>query len=318
MNTTAPIEVIVGDADTDMRLDVFVGAQPGVVSRSAAERMIEGGYVTVDGAIRPKRHTVSAGECVIITPPPPLTHHIEPEAIPLDIRYEDDDLIVLSKQAGLVVHPAHGNWSGTLVNALAYHSRELGGLQGEDRPGIVHRLDKDTSGLMLVAKTDAAQAHLQDQIRLREIDRRYLCLVHGNIAPETATIDAPIARDRDDRMLMTVSDRPGARGAITTLTVMERLEAGRYDNGFTLVECKLYTGRTHQIRVHMRYIDHPVVGDPVYGRGNDRANHGLHRQFLHSYRLTFVHPTSGEEMEFVDTLPDDLQLILDNIKDGTT
>jgi 23S rRNA pseudouridine1911/1915/1917 synthase len=212
-----------------------------------------------------------------------------------------------------VVHPAHGHWSGTLVNALLAHSMELGKLQGEERPGIVHRLDKDTSGLMLVGKTDRAQGRLQEAIKIRSVDRRYLTLVHGWIAPDTGMVDAPLARDPQDRMRIHVSDSFGAKQAVTTFTVLERFEAGRYDDGFTLLECKLYTGRTHQIRVHMKYIGHPVVGDPVYGKGTLKANHDLTRQFLHSYRLKLTHPITGETLEFDDPLPEDLQAVLDTI-----
>jgi 23S rRNA pseudouridine1911/1915/1917 synthase len=228
------------------------------------------------------------------------------EDIPLDIRFEDDHMIVLSKQAGLVVHPAEGNWTGTLVHALLAHSDELGTLQGDERPGIVHRLDKDTSGLMMVAKSDEAQLALQEAIKIRSVDRRYLTLVHGRIAPDSGMIDAPLGRDQRERMKMAVSDSPTAKQSVTTFRVLERFEAGRYDDGFTLLECKLYTGRTHQIRVHMAYIDHPCVGDQVYGQRKIKADLGLERQFLHAYRLQLTHPITGEELRFVDSPPEDL------------
>ena len=311
-------EYVVDDEFIGLRLDAFVATCEGVVSRSAASKLIEHGDVLVNGRSYPKRYMVKAGDVVSIEIPASPSSELIAEEIPLDIRYEDDDLIVLSKQAGLVVHPAHGHWSGTLVNALLAHQKEWGTQQGEDRLGLVHRLDKDTSGLMVVAKTDEAQIDLQEQIRVREMDRRYLALVHGWIAPDSGTIDAPIGRDPRDRLLMRVTDAKNSRGAITTFRVLERFEAGRYDNGFTLVECKLYTGRTHQIRVHMDYIHHPVVGDPVYGRGNDRANHNLKRQFLHSYYLSFEHPSMGEIMTFKDGLPSDLQAIYDAIEIDST
>jgi 23S rRNA pseudouridine1911/1915/1917 synthase len=215
-------------------------------------------------------------------------------------------MIVLSKQAGLVVHPAEGNWTGTLVHALLAHSDTLGSLQGEDRPGIVHRLDKDTSGLMMVAKTDVAQIALQQAIQIRSVDRRYLTLVHGRIAPDSGLIDAPLSRDPRERMRMAVSDATSAKQSVTTFRVLERFEAGRFDDGFTLLECKLYTGRTHQIRVHMAYIHHACVGDQVYGQRKLKADLGLERQFLHSHRLRFEHPITGEPMAFVDAPPDDL------------
>ena len=305
---------IVDDEFVGLRLDAFVATCDGVVSRSAAAKLVEDGDVHVNGRSYSKSYMVKAGDEVEIEIPPAEQHALLAEEIPLDIRFEDEHLIVLSKQAGLVVHPAPGHRSGTLVNALLAHEQEWGTKQGEDRLGIVHRLDKDTSGLMLVAKDDATQVALQNQIRLRQIDRRYLCLVHGWIAPDTGEIEAPLGRDPKDRLMMTVRGGTGSRGAITTFRVLERFEAGRFDNGFTLVECKLFTGRTHQIRVHMSYIDHPVVGDPVYGRGNDRANHGLHRQFLHSWSLMFTHPATGEVMRFTDGLPAELQAVYNAIE----
>ncbi|MCL2818610.1 MAG: RluA family pseudouridine synthase [Actinomycetia bacterium] len=305
---------IVDDEFVGMRLDAFVATCDGVVSRSAAAKLIEGDDVLVNGRSYPKRYMVKSGDEVTVDIPPSPSSELIAQDIPLDIRYEDDELIVLSKQAGLVVHPAQGHWSGTLVNALLAHQKEWGTKQGEDRLGIVHRLDKDTSGLMLVAKTDEAQVKLQNQIRLRETDRRYLCLVHGWIAPDSGTIDAPIGRDHRDRLLMRVTDTKSSRGAITTFQVLERFDAGRFDNGYTLVACKLFTGRTHQIRVHMDYIHHPVVGDQVYGRGNDRANRDLKRQFLHSYYLSFTHPTTGDRMEFFDALPADLAAVCEQIE----
>jgi len=307
-------EYVVEDEFVGLRLDAFVATCDGVVSRSAAAKLIDNGDVLVNGRSYPKRYMVKVGDEVSVEIPPNPSSELLAEDIALDIRYEDDDLIVLCKPAGMVVHPAHGHWSGTLVNALLAHQKEWGTKQGNDRLGIVHRLDKDTSGLMMVAKNDETQVALQNQIRLREVDRRYLSLVHGWIAPDTGTVDAPIGRDKRDRLLMRVTDDKGSRGAITSFRVLERFEAGRYDNGFTLVECKLYTGRTHQIRVHMDYIHHAVVGDPVYGRGNERANHHLNRQFLHSYRLVFMHPMTGEVMHFEDALPADLQAIYDVIE----
>ena len=186
-------------------------------------------------------------------------------------------------------------------------------LQGEDRPGIVHRLDMDTSGLMLAAKDDGTQQALQDLIRLRTLDRRYITLVHGYIAADEGTITTGIQRSKRDRLRMTVTDNPQAREAITTFRVLDRFEAQRFDDGFTLVECHLYTGRTHQIRVHMRHIHHSCVGDQAYGRGDDRFNHGLRRQFLHSWRISFDHPVTGEHIECRDKLPADLLGILEGL-----
>lgn len=309
------LEHFVTGEEAGQRLDVFLGSLEGLASRSAAQRLLAENNVLVDGASVSKRHIVRAGEHIEVHVPAYDRGDLVPEAIPLDIRYEDEHLIVLSKPAGLVVHPAHGHWTGTLVHALLAHADELGSLAGEDRPGIVHRLDKDTTGLMLVAKTDAAQSALSDAIKIRAIDRRYLALVHGYITPDTGLVDAPLARDSRDRMRMAVSESASAKQAVTTFRVLERFGAGAYDDGFTLVECKLYTGRTHQIRVHMAYIAHPVVGDQLYGARRLKADLGLERQFLHSYWLRLEHPFTGEALEFVDSLPVDVARVLAGIED---
>ena len=308
---------IVDDLDEGVRLDALLGDLGLFPSRSVAVREIENGRVEVNGSLVPKKYLVRAGDVVRYERYYEPTISLIPENIPLDIRYEDDYLIVLSKQADLVCHPSVGHESGTLANGLIAHCgvEHLGTLQGDDRPGIVHRLDKDTTGLMLVAKDDETQAALQDAIRVKDVDRRYLTLVHGYIAPETGLVDAPIARGGRDRMRMEVSDEPGARSSVTTFTVIERFEAGRFDDGYTLIECKLYTGRTHQIRVHMSYINHPCVGDQLYGACKPRADRQLTRQFLHSWSLDFEHPITHERMAFLDPIPDDLQDCLDGIAD---
>lgn len=315
-----------------VRLDAFVAGLgiDELASRSAAVRLIESGRILVNDQPTTKKRIVIAGDMVHIEIPPRSGENADLEAaydIPLDIRYEDEHLIVLSKQPGLVCHPARGHYGDTLVNALVAHCGigNLAQVQGEDRPGIVHRLDRDTSGLMLAAKTDLAAARLQDGIRARNIDRRYITLVHGNLGHDTGMIDAPIARHVTDRTRMAVSDAPNAKGAITTFEVLERFEAGRSDDGYTLIECHLFTGRTHQIRVHMAYTQHPVVGDPLYGRAAtakarnrnvaEQSEMGLDRQFLHSWRLAFEHPITGEELSFVDMPPQDLQAILDGLAD---
>ena len=312
------VQRTVEEQQAGQRLDSVLATWPELVSRSAATRLIEAGQVTVGDQVATKNYRVAPGDliCAALEAHAPFgpDFTLTPEPIPIDIRYEDDDLIVLSKPAGLVVHPAQGNWTGTLANALAWHFDELGQMQGAERPGIVHRLDKDTSGLMLAAKRDEAQIALQDAIRQRTVDRRYLCLVHGWINQDTGLIDAPLARDGRDPYKRAISDHPSAKSAVTTFTVLERFEAGRFDDGYTLVECKLFTGRTHQIRVHMAYIGHPVVGDPVYGRRAVRANRGLQRQFLHSYSLAFTHPVTGAALAFTDALPADLQSLIDELK----
>lgn len=313
MSPSRYFEHVVTPAETGLRLDVLLGGLEFVTSRSAASRLIEDGLVLVDGNAVQKRHSVKAGERIEVEVPAYDRGDLVAEDIPLDIRFEDRYMIVLSKPAGLVVHPAEGHWTGTLVHALLAHSDDLGGLQGEDRPGIVHRLDKDTSGLMLVAKNDETQLLLQEAIKIRAVDRRYLTLVHGRIAPESGLVDAPLGRDPRERMKMAVSDSANARQSVTTFQVIERFDAGPHDDGYTLLECKLYTGRTHQIRVHMEYIRHPCVGDPVYGQRRPKADIGLERQFLHSYRLTLDHPVTGQHLDFADPLPDDLAEALASI-----
>lgn len=292
--------------EAGMRLDVLLSQLGPLVSRSAAQRLLAGGYVLVNGEIAPKRHITRAGERIDVYPAPAEETSLEAEDIPLDIRFEDPHLIVLSKPAGLVVHPARGHSTGTLVHALLAHTDDLGTQAGDERPGIVHRLDKDTSGLMMVAKDDETQVALSEALKVRSIERRYVALVHGYIAPDTGIIDAPLARHPKDRMRMAVSDHPDAKQSVTTFRVLERFMAGRYDDGYTLVECKLYTGRTHQIRVHMQYIKHPVVGDALYGRNHPKADFGLDRQFLHAYRIAFDHPITGARIDLTDPLPGEL------------
>lgn len=317
------VEALVGPDSDGMRLDSFLATCEGMPSRSACARLVEDGSVTINGtAATTKSERVLLGDRIQATVemPEATPDTLVPNPdIELDIRFEDDYLIVLSKQAGLVCHPSPGHIDDTLANALVAHcgAEHLGMLQGEDRPGIVHRLDMDTSGLMLAAKDDETQRALQDLIRLRTLDRRYITLVHGYIAADEGTITTGIARSRRDRLRMAVSDDPLAREAITTFRVLERFEAGRRDEGYSLLECHLYTGRTHQIRVHMRHTGHPVVGDPLYGRGDERINLGLARQFLHSWHIRFDHPATGQAIELADTLPDDLAHALESLK-GTS
>ena len=308
--------------DEGMRLDALMGERGLYPSRSAAAHAIDDGKVLVAGNLASKKTKVHAGaaivyevdEQVIDTP-------LVGEPIDLDIRYEDDDMIVLSKQAGLICHPSDDHRDGTLVNALIYRygADNLCNVQGEkDRLGIVHRLDMDTTGLMMAAKTDVAGEALMAAIQDHVVDRRYKALVHGVISLEKGMIDAPIARHAKERTRMAIRDCDSAREAITTFTVLERFEPGPKDNGYTLIDCKLFTGRTHQIRVHMEYAKHPLVGDPLYTHSMpkaDSANLGLKRQFLHSFMLTLDHPITGEEMHFEDDLPDDLQAVLDALAD---
>ena len=315
------LEALVGSDADGMRLDAFLAAQQGAPSRSACAKPIEQGSVTINMTpATSKSEKVLLGDRVqALLPDGPAEGGLlvpNPD-IPLDIRFEDDFLIVLSKQIGLVCHPSPGHIDDTLANALVAHCgySRLGLLQGEDRPGIVHRLDMDTTGLMVCAKDDATQQALQDLIRLRILDRRYLALVHGFIAPDEGTIETGIARSRRDPLRMCVSNDPTAREAITTFRTLERFEAGRSDEGYTLIECHLYTGRTHQIRVHMRHAAHPLVGDPLYGKGTERQNLGLARQFLHSWSIAFDHPATGERIALTDCLPDDLAGVLASLGD---
>ena len=311
LHTTVPAD------GAGRRLDAYLGSLDACPSRSACAHLIEAGAVSVNGVVvMSKKYAVAEGDRICVDlPEQAKPGEVLGEPIPLDIRFEDDYLIVLSKQRGLVCHPAHGHESGTLANALVYHCgiEHLGTVQGEDRPGIVHRLDRDTSGLMLAAKDDDTQRALQNLIRTRTLDRRYITLVHGQVAMDEGTINTGIARSTRDRVKMAVSDDPFARQAITTFRVLERFEAQRGDNGYTLLECHLYTGRTHQIRVHMRHINHPCVGDPLYGRNDARADRGLTRQFLHSWRVKFEHPVTGETVECRDELPWDLAAVLDEL-----
>lgn len=308
--------------DAGERLDSLLAARACFASRSAAARAIESGNVFVNGANVVKKYAVAAGDVIVYQEEEEVeAGPVTGQPIDLDIRFEDDDLIVLSKQIGLVCHPSVDHADGTLVNALIYHcgADHLCNVQGEDdRLGIVHRLDRDTSGLMLAAKTDAAGYALMEDIRDRAVDRHYLALVHGVIAPDTGMIDAPIARSANERTRMAVRDVPSARDAVTTFRVLERFEPRQHDDGYTLIDCKLFTGRTHQIRVHMQYAKHPLVGDPVYtanGPKDARAQLGLKRQFLHSFRIRFIHPETSEELEFADNLPRDLDEALCSLGD---
>jgi 23S rRNA pseudouridine1911/1915/1917 synthase len=313
----------VGPEGDGERLDSFLASQDNMPSRSACAKLIESGAVTINSThADSKSEKVCLGDRIQaeVEEPEEVGGPLAPNPyIPLDIRFEDEYLIVLSKQAGLVCHPAPGHVDDTLANALVAHCGygHLGMLQGEERPGIVHRLDRDTSGLMVAAKDDRTQKALQDLIRLRVLDRRYVVLVHGYVAPDDGTIVTGIARSTKDRLRMAVSDDPGAREAITTFKTLERFEAGRRDEGYSLLECHLYTGRTHQIRVHMRHIGHPVVGDPLYGKGSLLQNKGLTRQFLHSWHIRFDHPCTGETIELADRLPDDLLNVLESLQ-GTS
>jgi 23S rRNA pseudouridine1911/1915/1917 synthase len=289
------IEVLASDDDAGRRLDVVLAAHPEIASRAKAQRLIDAGLVSVDGRERRKRHTVAAGERIIVRPEPERPLDTRGEDVEFGVVYEDDALIVVDKPAGLVVHPAPAHPTGTLAQALA--GRAAGG--EPFRPGIVHRLDRDTSGLLVVAKSEEVHRALQEQIRHREVRRDYLALVEGRPNARRGTIDAPIGRDRSQRTVVsTRTDRP--REARTHFELEQELPRT------TLLRVRLETGRTHQIRAHLAAIGHPVAGDPAYGGLASGRRLGLSRQFLHSANLLFRHPQTGELVDCESKLPADL------------
>jgi len=291
------------------RIDTLLANLEGIPSRAEGVRLIENGKVELNGLMTTtKKRILCTGDILAYTVEPQAPLELIAQPMPLDIRFEDDHLIVLSKAPGVVCHPTRGHANGTLVNALIAHCgyANLAQIQGEERPGIIHRLDKDTSGLMIVAKSDEAGLLLQDEIRIRNVDRRYLTLVHGYIAPPTGLIDAPIARGESDRQRRVVANTPNAKASVTTFTVLERFEAGRFDDGYTLLECKLYTGRTHQIRTHMLAVGCPLVGDTMYAPSKASPFEGT-RVFLHSWKLSFAHPRDGAQAHFRSFIPRDLR-----------
>jgi 23S rRNA pseudouridine1911/1915/1917 synthase len=295
-------------ASAGRRLDEVVAALAGV-SRAAAARWVEDGRVLFAGRPRAKSHRLRGGEALAWEPPPEApAGPPAPEARQLVVRYEDERLLVVAKPAGLVVHPAPGHPAGTLVNALLGREGSLSSAGGEDRPGIVHRLDKDTSGLLLVAKDDATHLALVRELAAHRIERRYLALAQGHLPAKAGTVDAPIGRNPRDRKRMAVV--PGGRPALTSWRVRERLP------GTDLVEASLQTGRTHQIRVHLAHLRHPVAGDRAYGADPRlAASIGLDRPFLHAWRLAFDHPADGRRIELTEPLPDDLQAALERLRD---
>ncbi len=303
----AGLETVTAEAeDAGTRADVFLAAKLGV-SRSNMQKLLEDGRVKRGEKIIKANYKVRAGEMFVVDIPEPEPIEAVPENIPLDIIYEDDDVVVLNKARGMVVHPAPGNYTGTLVNALLYHCSNLSGINSAIRPGIVHRLDKDTSGIMIVAKNDAAHISLSQQIQSKTAVRTYLAVVRGNIKTDSGTIETQIARDKTDRKKMAVV-KEGGRDAITDYGVLERF--GKY----TLVRCKLRTGRTHQIRVHMEYLGYPLVGDPKYSPM--KTPFGIKGQALHSHTLEFTHPRTGERMKFEAPLPEDMHKIITRLHNG--
>jgi 23S rRNA pseudouridine1911/1915/1917 synthase len=305
--------VIVPEESHGVRLDQFLVSVLGTRSRSQIQRLIKDGHVHVAGRDAKANQPVKTGQAVTVDSPEPIDPVPKPEAIPLPIVYQDHDVIVIDKPAGMVVHPAAGHASGTLVNALLHHVDDLSGIGGEKRPGIVHRLDRGTSGLMVVAKHDTAHEELARQFSDREVEKEYLALVWGEVMAGRR-IDAPIGRDPSNRKKMSARARR-AREAVTRI-----LRAEHFGRTLTLARVAIHTGRTHQIRVHLSAIGHPIVGDPLYGGihrrvpGDLRAVTHLDRPFLHAARLVFTHPVDERRMEFESELPDDLQRVLDELR----
>ena len=289
------IVITVPEEADGARIDKFLAEAIDYLTRSALQKLISAGNVEIDGKVVAKSRVLKEGEDISILIPDAVSLDVEAEDIPLDIYYEDDDLLVVYKPKGMVVHPAPGNHNGTLVNALLWHCKDsLSGINGVLRPGIVHRIDKDTSGLLLVAKNDFAHVHLAEQIKKHSLNRIYQTIVYGVNLPEEGDVDAPIGRSTKDRKKMAVIE--GGRSAQTHYSVVKRY------SGFTHVQCKLKTGRTHQIRVHMAYLGHPVAGDAVYGPKNVITQ--LNGQCLHAGTIGFIHPRTGEYMEFTAPLPE--------------
>lgn len=314
-NQYPPLTLSVPTADAGQRLDSFLAAHIEGWSRARLQRLIEDADVLVNGQAAKSSYKLHPNDQIEVELTPPPSTAFAPEDIPLDIVFEDDDLIIVNKPAGMVVHPATGAESGTLANALAFHFAQLSNTAGAARPGIVHRLDKGTSGLLVVAKTESAHEHLSDQFRAREVFKSYLALVHGQLEKKSGEIDQPIARDPSNRVRMAIVR--GGRPSISIYRVRRRFDR------FTLLDVELKTWRTHQIRVHLGWLKHPVVGDKVYGGGRDKTVMdapiraqiaSLGRQFLHAEQLGFRHPRTGEQVRFIAQLPPDLQQLLNQLK----
>lgn len=290
--------------DSNKRIDAFI-ADNTDITRSRATNLLADGNVTVNGQVKGKSYKVKTGDQIVINVPDPVELDAKPQDIPLDIVYEDDDLLVVNKPKGMVVHPAAGNMEGTLVNALLFHCKgRLSGINGVMRPGIVHRIDKDTSGLLIVAKNDAAHTHLAEQIKEHSFTREYEAVVYGNIKADNGSIDAPIGRHPIKRKQMAVTAQ-NSKNAVTHYTVLKRF------GDFTHVRLRLETGRTHQIRVHMSYIGHAVAGDEVYGPKN--VIKSLGGQCLHAKKIGFIHPSTNQYMEFDSELPQYFNSFLDKM-----
>ncbi|MBK5513942.1 RluA family pseudouridine synthase [Bacillus sp. TH11] len=298
------VQVTVAEEQKSERIDKFVAEINSEWSRSQVQQWIKDAVVTVNGKSVKGNYKVKGNDEITVTIPEPEELDIQPEEMNLDIYYEDADVLVVNKPSGMVVHPAPGHVSGTLVNGLMAHCQDLSGINGVMRPGIVHRIDKDTSGLLMVAKNDMAHEKLVQQLVDKTVTRKYQAVVHGVIPHDFGTIDAPIGRDKKERQSMTVTDS-NSKNAVTHFRVIERFTA------FTLVECQLETGRTHQIRVHMKYIGFPLAGDPKYG---PKKTLKLDGQALHAGLLGFVHPRTNEYMEFEAPVPEEFEEALNVLR----
>lgn len=305
------IEITINEEMKGTRLDLVLSACLEEFSRSFIQKLFENDRIYVDGKIcREKKLKALAGSIVAIDIPEPERLEVEAENISLDIVYEDEDVLVVNKPAGMVVHPAPGNYTGTLVNALMYHCGDnLSSINGVIRPGIVHRIDKDTSGLLMVAKNDKAHASLSQQLADHSLTRKYRAIVYSNIKEDGGTIDKPIGRDPSNRLRNAVTDI-NSKNAVTHYRVLERF------GNYTLVEAQLETGRTHQIRVHMSYVKHPLLGDDLYGptKNKNAVKLGAKRQMLHAGVLGFIHPSTGEYMEFESSPPEDFEKVLEKLR----
>ncbi|GLF90457.1 putative RNA pseudouridine synthase YlyB [Bacillus safensis] len=300
------VNIAVSDEQTSERLDKFLSTTEPEWSRTQVQQWVKDGLIEVNGKQVKANYKVQAGDQIKVEIPDPEVLDVEAEPMDLDIYYEDADVLVVNKPRGMVVHPAPGHVSGTLVNGLMAHCTDLSGINGVMRPGIVHRIDKDTSGLLMVAKNDMAHESLVNQLVAKTVTRKYTAVVHGIIQHDTGTIDAPIGRDKKDRQSMTVT-KENAKQAVTHFDVMERFK------DFTVVECRLETGRTHQIRVHMKYIGYPLAGDPKYG---PRKTVDFNGQLLHAGVLGFDHPRTGEYIEFTAPIPADMQAFIDSLRNN--
>ncbi len=327
-NNHSPLERLVVSPDEEgLRLDVFCASGIEALSRSQIQRHNARGRILVDGVSRPDSYAVKAGEEVTLSIPPPSAEQTMPlpQKIPLDVVFEDDAIIVINKPAGIVVHPAHGNWDGTVVNALLGRGVRLSQIGGPERPGVVHRLDKDTSGLLILAKNDAAYRSLTEQLRSRKVCKTYHAISWGNFGTHRRTIDAPIARHPVHRQKMAVAKR-GGREAVTEVIVVDTLEQ------FDYIRVTTFTGRTHQIRVHLSHEAHPILGDSVYGgrrfkavssNAKTREKIGallkvMQRHALHASKISFIHPINGDRLDFKTALPEDMRLALEMIYRATS